>query len=64
MNTSIKYEDIYSDDTVKQKEVTEVFSTCLRIREKLIRNLSSPEHFKGGWRLVSTVHICIVYVVS
>ena len=41
MNTSIKYEDIYSDDTVKQKEVTEVFSTCLRIRKKLIRNLSS-----------------------
>ena len=40
MNTSIKYEDIFSDNIVKQKEVTEVFSTCLRIRENLVRNLS------------------------
>ena len=39
MNTRIRYDDIYSDDIVKQKEVTDLFSTCIRVREKLITDI-------------------------
>ena len=45
---AVKYEDIFSPDIVKQKQVTELFAQCLEIRE-IIQNsppaaLTGPMH--------------------
>ena len=35
-NDGIKYEDVFSPDVKKQKQVTELFKQLLEIREKLL----------------------------
>ena len=40
---SIQYEDIYSEDITKQKEVTELYSQLLQIREELITSSASSD---------------------
>ena len=39
LSENILYEDIYSDNVIKQKAITVLFSNCLQIREKLRNNL-------------------------
>ena len=47
-NCDISYDDVFSEDIIKQKEVTELYSELLRIREDLIEStpfaITGPVH--------------------
>ena len=48
-NNTISYNDVYSSDVVKQKEVTELYTHLLKIREDLLNStppvaLTGPMH--------------------
>ena len=44
-NSDIRYDDVFSEDIIKQKEVTDLYSELLRIREDLIE--STPVAITG-----------------
>ena len=45
---AVKYEDVYSHDVVKQRQVTELFTQCLELRDNLLKSppaaLTGPLH--------------------
>ena len=36
-NVNIRYEDLYSDNTTKQKQITKLFETAIRKREEILQ---------------------------
>ena len=62
--TSVTYDDIFSDDVLKQKEVTTLFLKLFSIRDKLIEEKTNPDD-PSSTRLEldvsNNLHHCIVY---
>ena len=62
--TSATYDDIFSDDVQKQKEVTTLFFKLFNIRDKLIEakaNQDDPSSTRVELDVSDNLHHCIVY---
>ena len=61
---SATYDDIFSDDVLKQKEVTTLFLNLFNIRDKMIEakeNQDDPSSTRVELDVSDNLHHCIVY---
>ena len=63
----MKYDDIFSENIVKQKEITSLFLILFKIRNKIQENQNSqpaPSNTDVMLRTSNNLHDCIVYLSS
>ena len=66
-NKQIKYDDIFSENIVKQKEITSLFLILFKIRNEIQENQNSqpaPSNTDVMLRTSNNLHDCIVYLSS
>ena len=57
---SVKYSDIFEEDTRKQKVIVNLYENLLKIRKQLLENTNNPSISDGMLKKSFNLHPCIV----